>query len=130
MNALEKVTLNSVNLIDERLELLQKELAEIEKEYGPLKTEAPQVRMKTVQRYQELPSINPEPAKVVSVKPQIKEEYLRTLQYVPDIMTEYHTIIQEPQFLEEVKELAIPPRPLLDNSLLYSYLRGKNREIR
>ena len=111
MNALEKVTLNSVNLIDERLELLQKELAEIEKEYGPLKTEAPQVRMKTVQRYQELPSINPEPAKVVSVKPQIKEEYLRTLQYVPDIMTEYHTIIQEPQFLEEVKELAIPPRP-------------------
>ena len=52
MNALEKVTLNSVNLIDERLELLQKELAEIEKEYGPLKTEAPQVRMKTVQRYQ------------------------------------------------------------------------------
>ena len=61
--------------------------------YGPVKTEAPQVRMKTVQRYQEWPSINPEPGKVVSVKPQIKEEDLRTLQWVSDIMIEYHTII-------------------------------------
>ena len=39
MNTLNNVTLNSVNLIEERLQLLQKELADIEKEYGPLRIE-------------------------------------------------------------------------------------------
>lgn len=129
MNALDKVTLNSVNLIDERLKLLQKELEEIEKEYGPLKTEKPVVSVKSANRYQELPSLIPEPVKVLTVKPQIKEEYLRTLQFVPDIMSEYHSVVQEPQYLNEAKDLVTPPRPILDNFLMYAYLEKKNREI-
>ena len=102
MNTLNNVTLNSVNLIEERLQLLQKELADIEKEYGPLRIEKPVESKLLAQRYQELPSIQPEPAKIIVVKPQIKEEYLRTLQYVPDIMTEYNTDLQEPQYVDEI----------------------------
>ena len=131
MNALDKVTLNSVNMIDDRLRLLQEELKEIEKQFGPLKTEKP-VEKPTVagQRYQELPKIDPEPSKPLTLKPQIKEEYLRTLQYVPDIMAEYRTISQEPQFTNEIFSLPIPPRITTDNSLLSGYLDKRNKKIR
>ena len=130
MNTLNNVTLNSVNLIEERLQLLQKELADIEKEYGPLRIEKPVESKLLAQRYQELPSIQPEPAKIIVVKPQIKEEYLRTLQYVPDIMTEYNTDLQEPQYVDEISEINVPPRPIFDNFLVYSFLERKNKNLK
>ena len=83
-----------------------------------------------MQRYQELPKIEPEPTKIIAVKPQIKEEYLRTLQYVPDIMSEYLTFIQEPQYLVEINDLIIPPRPVFESSVLYSFLEVKNKEYK
>jgi hypothetical protein len=129
MNKLDTVTLNSVNLIDQRLELLQRELAEIEKEFVPLRTEKPPGLKIQDQRYQELPSIEPEPAKVLTIKPQIKEEYLRSLQYVPDIISEYSDHIQEPQYIKESTELITPPRLVSDNSILYSYLQEKIKQI-
>ena len=128
MNALEKVSLNSVNLIDERLKLLQQELNDIEKEYGPLKCEKPEKKPQSFQRYQDLPSTEPEPVTTVAVKPQIKDDYLRTLQYVPDIMSEYSSLVQEPQFINDANELVVPPRSFIDNSLLYSFLEAKTKE--
>lgn len=130
MNSLENVTLNSVNLIDERLRLLQEELFMIEKQYGFTISEKPiEKKEETQTRYQDLPKIDPEPQKTISIKPQIKEEYLKTLQYAPDIMTEYRGDIQEPQYLAEVHELIIPPRVMVENSILYTYLKDKTRSI-
>lgn len=125
MDTLEKVTLNSVNLIDQRLRLLQEELKEIETQYGPLSAKKPPEKKVQSQRYNDLPKIEPETVKKVEIKPQITEDYLKTLQYVPDIMTEYCSESQEPQFLNDAMELITPPRNTVDNSLLIEYLSQK-----
>lgn len=122
MDTLEKVTLNSVNLIDQRLRLLQEELKEIETQYGPLSVQkSPEKKVQSL-RYNDLPRIEPDPVKQVTIKPQITEDYLKTLQYVPDIMSEYCAAVQEPQFLNDSFDLVTPPRNTVDNSLLYEYL--------
>mmetsp|Transcript_15901 Transcript_15901/g.23047 ORF Transcript_15901/g.23047 Transcript_15901/m.23047 type:complete len:131 (-) Transcript_15901:47-439(-) len=121
MNPLEEASYNSVQLIDERLKKLQEEVAQIEQEYGQLSELEPLPPPKPIS-YSDLPPLDPEPPKKPQVKPQITEQYTRTLQYAPEIMQLYQTQKQEPEFVQDLSSLKLAPKPSKHTSLLFSYL--------
>lgn len=129
MNPLEIPAPNSILLMDERLKKLKDEVAMIEREIEPMTKVLPLQKLQTETRYQELPPVEAEPPKKIHIKPQIKPEYKRTLQYVPNIMTGYDINIQETQFLSEVQSLPLPPKISRDSSLLYSYLETQAKKV-
>ena len=119
MSSLQNITLNSVNAIEERLNALRQEVTGIEQVFGNM-SELEPLPQKAPQRYQALPAIALGPAPLLKVKPQITEDYTKTLQYIPDIMSKYIPYKQEPQFFEDFQIL--PPRLVFNENTLSDYI--------
>lgn len=136
MNPLSEVALNSVALIDARLAELQREVSEMEMDYGgditeeiqpieipqPIAQPVEMAETKSETRYQALPAMTQQ-TKMVRTKPKIDPKYTQTLQYVPDMMNLYDVKEREPEFTQDLVE--ITPKPKHDPTMLYTHLTNQ-----
>lgn len=128
MNPLAQPNLNSLKQLDDRMQRLRQEMAEMESSYGTLPVIKPKpAAEQSDKRYSSLPKVD-EVAPKKAIKPQIRPEYTESLQFAPDIMSLYDQEIIEPEFAD-ASTLRLPPKVLRSSGFLEEGLISRVRRL-